>query len=174
MEIFGDQIYTSWRRNNSVDLTCHAGTRTSRYPGAWLVRILPSEWRVKNRAQATRRSCCWQRDCQRDGLGTGFPSIHGRKGNDNQTLVGAGRPPPTAGSRRSNIDVGLPVLPRPGRCDRRSQDQRHLPRLLTAARSELSGKSGLWLEPVRQRRTYVVPTQFCMAFANAKPKSGNQ
>ena len=45
-------------------------------------------------------------------------------------MVGAGRPPPAACSRRSRIHLCISADPRSGRRERRPQDQQRLPRLL--------------------------------------------
>src|ERR1700692_4834317 len=53
--------------------------------------------------------------------------------NHNQTLVGAGRSPPTARCGCSRICFCIPANPRSRGCERRPQDKQRVPRLLTAA-----------------------------------------
>jgi hypothetical protein len=97
------------------------------------IRPLPSQRESRNcicATSATRRSCRWSRNCRRHGISTAFPFIDGRKRNYNQTLDSAGRPPPAACGRCPHIHVSIAVS---RRCERRPQDQRHLPGLLNAA-----------------------------------------
>ena len=49
--------------------------------------------------------CCRSRDSGRDGISTIYPFIKERARNYNQTLVGAGRPPPAARGRCSHVHV---------------------------------------------------------------------
>ena len=60
---------------------------------------------------ATRNDCCRSRDSGRDGISTICPFIKERTRNYNQTLVGAGRPPPAARSRYSHVHVCISAKP---------------------------------------------------------------
>jgi hypothetical protein len=81
METLDDQTHNSWRGRDSVNGDHNSGTRTSSYPRTRRIRFLPPERGFKDcirATSATRRSCCWSRNCRRYGFSTVLPSINGR------------------------------------------------------------------------------------------------
>jgi hypothetical protein len=117
METLDDQIHIPWHGLISLSGDCNSGSRASSYPG---IRAIA----------ATRSSCRRWRSSRRQGISTAFPFIGSGTRDCNQALVGAGRPPPAACSRRSRIHLCISADPRSGRRERRPQDQQRLPRLL--------------------------------------------
>jgi len=133
METLDDQIHIPWRGLISLSGDCNSGTRASSYPGAGRIRLsLSQRWfgNCIHAISATRSSCRRWRSSRRQGISTAFPFIGSGTRDCNQTLVGAGRPPPAACSRRSRIDLCISADPWSGRRERRPQDQQRLPRLL--------------------------------------------
>jgi hypothetical protein len=107
-----DQIHIPWRGRISVDSDCNSSIRASSYPRAGCICLSLSQWGFGNwihAISATRSSCrrWWSSRRQR----TVCPFIEGRTRDCNQTLVGAGRPPPAACSRCSPIDLHISADP---------------------------------------------------------------
>ena len=112
METLDDQIHIPWPGLISLSGDCNSGTRASSYPEAGRIRLSLSQRRFGNcihAISATRSSCrrWWSSRRQR----TVCPFIEGRTRDCNQTLVGAGRPPPAACSRCSPIDLHISADP---------------------------------------------------------------
>jgi hypothetical protein len=97
------KIYTSLCRRNSFSGSRGSGTRANRH--SWNGR--------------------------RDGFGAASAAEE-RKRNLDPPLVGAHRSPPATCRRCSSIGASNARGPRSGRRVRRSEDQQHLPRLLTS------------------------------------------
>ena len=77
----------------------------------------------------------------RDGLRIAQPPGGIGKRDDDQTVVGADRPPPAGCRRCSGLDLAISTDPRPGRREHGTRDQRRLPRLLNAAPSKRARRS---------------------------------
>jgi hypothetical protein len=107
-ETLDDQIYITWRGCNSVNGDRNSLTRRNRYPGAGRTRLFPSGRKFRNciyTSSTTRNHGCRSGNSGRNGISTIHPFIKERTRNFNQTLVGTGRPPPTARRRYSHIHV---------------------------------------------------------------------
>ena len=112
-ETFDDQIHIPWRGRFSVNRDCNSSNGASSYPGAGRIRLSLSQWGFGNwinTISATRSSRRW-RSRRRQRINTACPFIERRTRDCNQTLVGAGRPPPAARSRCSNIDIRISADP---------------------------------------------------------------
>jgi len=100
-----DQICITSRGCESLNGDCNYLTRTNRYSGDDRIRLLPSGRKFGNCNYTNSANCCRSRDSGRDGIRSIYPFIKERTRNYNQTLVGAGRPPPAARGRCSHVHV---------------------------------------------------------------------